>query len=246
MDRVPKVADNCLTYNENRHTIVKQCSILREINCPYIVRAKDFIRKYDWKTKVVKLCFTYEPGVGTIQELMDNAGKRNTTLSELTVKSILFQILLATEHLHERGFCHCNICPKNILLMSDASLMPGIVKLNELSQVQDCTTRGKKTLDIEKINREYSSPRLGKDMCDYKHCDMYSIGKIAERFISISRQDSQASESEMKDLKDKLLTNITAHDALLHPYFNMRPFPVTNILGTLSKEDRDMLSRSTG
>ncbi|OHS97027.1 putative cyclin-dependent kinase 8 [Tritrichomonas foetus] len=115
--------DRCITPS-----IFRELVLLSEINYPHIIHtsSKDIFCDFDNKL----LSFAYDYGAIDVRKMIQHYAKENRPIQPVICKSILFQLLLALDHLHKRNITHCDITPSNLLLMSpNIQTMPGIIKL---------------------------------------------------------------------------------------------------------------------
>lgn len=108
-------------------SIFRELVLLSEINYPHIIHisSKDIFCDFDNKL----LSFAYTYGAIDVRKMIQYYGKEKKVIDPVISKSILFQLLLALDHLHKRSVAHCDITPSNLLLMSPDNSIPGIIKL---------------------------------------------------------------------------------------------------------------------
>ncbi|KAH0794561.1 cyclin-dependent kinase E-1-like [Histomonas meleagridis] len=164
-------------------SIFRELVFLSEINYPHIIHpfSKDIFLDKNRKT----LSFVYEYGAINVQRVIEYYSNRsNVRMSPVVAKSILFQLLLALDYLHQRSITHCDITPSNILLMSPNSEdMPGIVKLIDfgLSRIID---NSKEQRNFGVVTVWYRAPELllGDPYYDQK-IDIWAAGCIFAELI---------------------------------------------------------------
>lgn len=108
-------------------SIFRELVLLSEINYPHIIHitSKDIFCEFENKT----LSFAYTYGAIDVRKMIQFYYKEKKKMDPVVSKSILFQLLLALDHLHKRSIAHCDLTPSNLLLMSPDSSIPGIIKL---------------------------------------------------------------------------------------------------------------------
>ncbi|EAY07049.1 CMGC family protein kinase [Trichomonas vaginalis G3] len=107
--------------------VLRELTLLSEINFPHIIHTSIKDVFYDSDNHV--LAFVYDYGAFDVRKLIRFYLSRKQIVSEMVTKSILFQLLLALDHIHQRGIIHCDITPPNLIIMPENSKIPGIVKL---------------------------------------------------------------------------------------------------------------------
>lgn len=107
--------------------VLRELMLLSEINFPHIIHTSTKDVFYDPETRIFS--FVYDYGAFDVRKLIRYYAKKRQTVSEIVTKSILFQLLLGLEHIHERGIIHCDVTPPNLIIMPQNSKLPGILKL---------------------------------------------------------------------------------------------------------------------
>jgi cyclin-dependent kinase 8/11 len=114
--------------------IFRELTILSEIDYPHIVRVPQTNIFRDRTTGGIS--FVYEYGAFDVRKMIH---LQKSFIKPVIAKSILFQLLLALDHLHRRKIAHCDVTPSNLLIMPLNSSVPGVLKLIDfgLSRVID-------------------------------------------------------------------------------------------------------------
>ncbi|EAX95636.1 CMGC family protein kinase [Trichomonas vaginalis G3] len=126
--------------------------------------------------------FNYEFGAIDVYKLQTKYLNRSP--SEIVAKSILFQLLLALNHLHSHGIIHCDLTPSNLIIMPKAYERPGILKLIDfgLSRTAEWKNQEENTFVV---TIWYRSPEL---LLDDKHyttaVDMWAAGCIFAELLT--------------------------------------------------------------
>ena len=282
--------------------VLRELMLLSEINFPHIIHTSTKDVFYDPETHVFS--FVYDYGAFDVRKLIRYYAKKRQTLSENVTKSILFQLLLALDHIHQRGIIHCDVTPPNLIIMPHNSKMPGILKLIDFglaraidSQNQDKftgvvtvwyrapelllgDTRYDAAIDVWSAGCIFAELLLGSVLFQAETQQLEQnptafnrnqLNKILEvmgplredvdiarpqfcthlmdyrnspkpRPRTSLRQMFQNIPPLAYDLLEKMLilnpmNRITAHDALRHEYFNVRPIPAMNIARMIPPDD---------
>ena len=156
-------------YNKRRHKDYnKEYEILKEIDCPSIVKVFGCSEDRNNFYMEMEYCLI------TLFEIC-NRNQQNK-FYEKVIKYISTQILLGLKALHNKGYIHCNLKPKNILV-------------DELGKIKICDFRkvlNEKEMTIEEIRKNksvitpcYTAPEIMSQngMYSFKS-DLYSLGCI--------------------------------------------------------------------
>lgn len=106
-------------------------------------------------------------------DFMCNGSLKDKKITDPNMKSkIIYQTLLAIDHLHSQGLIHCDIKPSSILLNRDFD-----VCLSGFSHIHDNEFIDKKTIKVDLF--PYLAPEIicGSDKCSF-HADLYSLGVL--------------------------------------------------------------------
>jgi len=107
--------------------VLRELVFINEINHTNIVHISTKDVYVDTEEKI--LSFVYEYGACDIRKIVRFYGKKRMNMSHLLVKSVLFQLLLALDHLHKRSIVHCDVTPTNLIVMPHNSPSQGVLKL---------------------------------------------------------------------------------------------------------------------
>lgn len=118
---------------------LRELAFLSEVNHPHIIHplTSDIICNVAERS----ISFAYEYAICDVSKLIRLYAKKQMPIEPVVVKSIMFQLLLALEHIHSRSIAHCDLTPSNLVLMPKSSPTPGTMKLIDfgLSRVMDDT-----------------------------------------------------------------------------------------------------------
>ena len=214
-------------------TALREIAILKKINHPNIVRIQDIALS----DKKIELCLEYCPF--DLRKYVD-AFRDNTKIYNLkTIKTIMYQILKATDHLHSKKILHRDLKPQNILIC-DQTLITKIADFG-LSRVYSIPIR---PYTKEVLTLWYRAPELMLGLNQYScGLDMWSVGCIfAELFL---KKPLFTGDSEVDQLFRIFQVLGTPTDATLPGYksfpdFN-KDFPVWTGTG-LSKHIADKMA----
>jgi serine/threonine protein kinase len=157
-------------------TALREISILKTLNHPNIVGIQDLTLS----EKKIELCLEYCPL--DLRKFMDQYKNNPKVYNLITIKTIIYQILRATDHLHSRKILHRDLKPQNILIC-DQTLITKIADFG-LSRVYTIPIR---PYTKEVLTMWYRAPELMLGLNQYSiGLDMWSVGCIfAELFIKI-------------------------------------------------------------
>jgi len=157
-------------------TALREISILKAINHPNIVRIQDLTLS----EKKIELCLEYCPL--DLRKYMDQNKNNPRVYTTNTIKTIMYQIIRATDHLHSRKILHRDLKPQNILI-SDETLVTKIADFG-LSRVYSIPIR---PYTKEVLTMWYRAPELMLGLNQYSiGLDMWSVGCIfAELLIKM-------------------------------------------------------------
>ena len=200
-------------------SIFRELVLLSEINYPHIIHvsSKDIYSDYESKN----LSFAYDFGSIDVRKMIQYYAKQNKTIDFRIAKSILFQLLLALDHLHKRSIAHCDITPSNLLLMDPNYSIPGIVKLIDFGLSRVIENSGI-TKNYGVVTVWYRAPELlfGDTNYDTK-IDIWSAGCIFAELLTGSALFATSRSQE----EDPLIFNQVQVDAVI------------NVLGRINEND---------
>jgi serine/threonine protein kinase len=149
-------------------TALREISILKSLNHPNVVRIIDLTLS----EKKIELCLEYCPL--DLRKFMDQHKSNPKFYNLNTIKTILYQILRATDHLHSRKILHRDLKPQNILIC-DQTLITKIADFG-LSRVYSIPIR---PYTKEVLTMWYRAPELMLGLNQYSiGLDMWSVGCI--------------------------------------------------------------------
>lgn len=108
-----------------------------------------------------------------VLDFMSNGSLKDKTIADPNLRSkIIYQILVALDHLHSHGLVHCDIKPSSILLNRDYD-----VCLSGFAHLQEFVFIDKKTIKVDLF--PFLAPEIicSSDKCSF-HADLYSLGVL--------------------------------------------------------------------
>ncbi|MCQ2816276.1 MAG: CDC2/CDK family serine/threonine-protein kinase [archaeon] len=143
--------------------MIREISLLRELDHPNIVNLIDIIHTSEKLTMVFEYCDS------DLRKEMD----KSTKLTPILIKKYLYQLLKGTEYLHKYNIMHRDLKPQNLLINDK-----GILKICDfgLARADTIPVRG---YSNEVVTLYYRSPDvlLGNKLYDCS-VDIWSIGCI--------------------------------------------------------------------
>jgi serine/threonine protein kinase len=154
-------------------TALREIAILKKLKHPNIVRIQDLAIS----DKKIELCLEFCPF--DLRKYMDHYKDNSKIYNLVTIKSIMFQILKAVDHLHSRKILHRDLKPQNILIC-DQTLITKIADFG-LSRVYAIPIR---PYTKEVLTLWYRAPELMLGLNQYSTgLDMWSVGCIFAELI---------------------------------------------------------------
>jgi cyclin-dependent kinase 2 len=145
-------------------TAIREISLLKELQHPNVVKLKDILFEDN------KLYLIFEYLEFDLKKYMD---KNKATLTDATVKSLLYQILCAIAHCHSHRIIHRDLKPQNLLLDRN-----GIIKLADFGLAR-AFGLPIHTLTHEVVTLWYRAPEVLLGQKEYSlPVDIWSIGCI--------------------------------------------------------------------
>ena len=224
---------NLTNSNDEKLQLLKEISILKELDHPNIIRMYEFFEDVSRLYLVMEYC--------SGGELFTEILKRQS-FSEKEAAKIFHQLLSAISYLHSEGIIHGDINPENILLEDKNEYLN--VKLADFG-----SSIIKSEICIGRVNISkpyYAAPETYEGI-NNEESDLWSCGVILyillcghppfdgendEQIIALAKRARVKMDGiiwnkispEVKDLINHLLcfasNRIDASDALKHPWFN--------------------------
>lgn len=213
--------------------IYDEVAILASLNHPHIVPLIDFFDEKDCYFLVMELM--------SGGDLFDRIGKKKS-YSEADARDLIVKMLKAVGYCHAAKIAHCDMKPKNLLLMSEDN--DSYIKLADFGFAARC--HDPKSLTKQCGTPFFVSPEILMRKPYDQQSDMWSVGCIVFLLLSgnlpfmgrsqkelfrkivAGKYEFQADDwddisEEAKDLVKKLLVldpdhRVTAMDALRHPW----------------------------
>jgi cyclin-dependent kinase 8/11 len=191
--------------------IFRELAFLSEIDYPHIVRLPMSNIFLDHANCTVSMVYDY--GAVDVRKVvhLSSSSRKPASLKPVIAKSILFQLLLALDHLHKRDIAHCDVTPSNLLIMPPDNPLSGVVKLIDfgLSRV----------IDRESAERQYGvvtvwyrAPELLIGDTGYtEKIDVWSAGCIFAELLNGSvlfRSQTKEIENDSRKFNRQQLTQI--------------------------------------
>ncbi|MCD7461813.1 hypothetical protein HAX54_047167 [Datura stramonium] len=103
-------------------SLQQEAQILKTLKgCPYVVQFFEAnVSIDDGNIPIYNLFLEYACG-GSLHDLIINSKKRMIKMSELEVRFYAYQLLKGIQHVHKKGWVHCDIKPANILVFDNAN-----------------------------------------------------------------------------------------------------------------------------
>ena len=199
-------------------TALREIAILKKIRHPNIVG----IQEIGLSDRKIELCLEFCPY--DLRKYIDLFRENTKVYHMATIKTIMYQVLKATDHLHSKKILHRDLKPQNILIC-DKTLITKIADFG-LSRVYSIPIR---PYTKEVLTLWYRAPELMLGLNQYScGLDMWSVGCIfAELFL---KKPLFTGDSEVDQLFKVFQVLGTPTDVTLPGYrsfpdFN-RDFPV--------------------
>lgn len=218
-------ADDAAIYDE--------VAILASLNHPHIVPLIDFFDEKD--------CYFIVMELMSGGDLFDRIGKKKT-YSEADARDLIVKMLKAVAYCHQRHIAHCDMKPKNLLLMSDDN--DSFIKLADFGFA--ARVHESKSLTKQCGTPFFVSPEILMRKPYDQQSDMWSVGcivflllsgnlpfmgrsqkelfrKIVAGKFTFDEEDWEGVSDHAKDLVSKLLVldpdnRITAAEAIRHDW----------------------------
>lgn len=190
--------------------VIREICLLSEPEYPHIIHAQK-VSLEERPNMQYFLNFNYDYGTIDVYKLgnhLSNSSRNNNKLRPLLAKSILFQLLLALNHLHSRGIIHCDITPSNLIIMPPTYERPGILKLIDfgLSRTAEWKDQSKSTIVV---TIWYRSPELLMDDKKYTtSIDIWAAGCIFAELLTGKVLFHSDSKNQTNEFNDKQMTSI--------------------------------------
>ena len=232
-----KVAIKCVLRKDlppaDDAAIYDEVAILASLNHPHIVPIIDFFDEKD--------CYFIVMELMSGGDLFDRIGKKKS-YSEADARDLVVKMLKAVAFCHKRKIAHCDMKPKNLLLMSDDN--DSFIKLADFGFA--ARVHKPKSLTKQCGTPFFVAPEILTRKPYDQQSDMWSVGCIVFLLLSgnlpfmgrsqkelfrkivagryvFKEEDWAGVSDDAKDLVSKMLVldpdeRITAEQALRHPY----------------------------
>ena len=102
-------------------TSIREISLLRELNSPYIVKYLNFLhfRLLDVVIEQKKLYLIFEFLNKDLKDYIEELKEKKKTMEPLLIKKLMFQLISGIAKIHEKRIVHRDLKPANILLDKD-------------------------------------------------------------------------------------------------------------------------------
>jgi serine/threonine protein kinase len=217
-------------------TVLREISILKSSNHPNVVK----IENIAIGNKTIEICLEYFPL--DLRKFIEKYKNNDIIYNINTVRSIIYQIIRATNYLHSRKILHRDLKPQNILFC-DQTLLTKIADFG-LSRVYSIPIR---SYTQKVLTMYYRAPELLMGLDQYSiGVDIWSIGCVmAELLIKFPLF---IGESEIDQLK-KIFEVLGSPDENIFPgckfpefKFDATPIGVENFVKKRLKIDMDTVS----
>ena len=173
---------NKWTEDKLPSAVLRELVLISEINYPHIIHTSKKDIFFDSNEK--SLSFIYQYGACDIRKIIKYYAKKRTQPSLIVTKSVLFQLLLALDHLHKRSIVHCDVTPTNLIIMPPDNKIPGILKLIDfgLSRTIEFPSQSH---SIGVVTVWYRAPEILLGDTNYDTAvDLWSVGCIFAELIT--------------------------------------------------------------
>ena len=117
----------------------------------------------------------------TLKQYLDSRG----TITWKSAVFIIYQILQALEHAHERGIIHRDIKPHNIMILPDGTIKVTDFGIARLTKKSNTDSTIQKTLTKEAIGSvHYIAPEQAKGSAIDARADIYSVGVVLYEMLT--------------------------------------------------------------
>lgn len=170
-------------------SVFRELVLLSEVDYPHIIHISEKDIVFDPSTHVIS--FAYEYAAVDIRKLVNYYARKKTSsgifpLQPIVAKSIIFQLLLALEYLHNRSIVHCDVTPSNLLLMfPKGGDVPGCIKLIDFGLSRVIIDQMTPERNHGVVTVWYRAPELllGDTMYDSK-VDIWAAGCIFAELLT--------------------------------------------------------------
>ncbi|XP_065184524.1 serine/threonine-protein kinase D2-like isoform X2 [Sycon ciliatum] len=167
-----KVIDKLRFPSKQESALKNEVAILHSLNHPGVVNLE---RMFETPDRVFVVMEKMEGDM--LEMILSSNGGR---LSERTTRFLVFQILIALQHLHSKNIVHCDLKPENVLLKGDMS-MPQI-KLCDFGFARIIGEKGFRKSVVG--TPAYLAPEVLSSKGYNRSLDMWSVGVIT--YVSLS------------------------------------------------------------
>lgn len=160
-----------------RETLKKEYETTSQLDYRFIRKALGYEQLPDLGECIV---FEYIDGKSLAEHV------RVGTLNEKQIKSVLIDLCDALNYMHQRGICHCDLKPENIMVTANECR----VKIIDIGLPE---TDYKTDHELLIKENEFIAPELFKGEEADPRSDIYSVGKIIEFIIERNMLDQYSS-----------------------------------------------------
>ena len=192
-------------------TAIREISLLKELQHPNVVKLKDILFEDN------KLYLIFEYLEYDLKKYMD---KNKASMTDATVKSLLYQILCSIAHCHSHRIIHRDLKPQNLLLDRN-----GIIKLADFGLAR-AFGLPIHTLTHEVVTLWYRAPEVLLGQKEYSlPVDIWSIGCIFAEMAQ--RKPLFTGDSEIDQIFKIFQLLGTPDESVWHGVTQLRDFKPT-------------------
>lgn len=112
--------------------------------------------------------------------------KRKEPFTEHQIRSVFYQLLLATRHMHAMRYMHRDIKPENVLVKGHSLSGDIRIKLADLGLAKFCETSNSRPQTTYVSTRWYRSPEILLRLANYSYpSDMWAIGAVMAELVCL-------------------------------------------------------------
>ena len=206
---------------------IREICLLSEPQYPHIIHPQK-VYFTDKQKDDQKLIFTYEYGAIDVCKLRQHYSReRKGPLDIVIAKSILFQLLLALNHLHQHGINHCDVTPSNLIIMPLQYERPGILKLIDFGLSRTMEWRGQERSSIV-VTVWYRSPELLLGYKQYTSAiDIWAAGCIFAELLTgkvLFSTETQKTQNVNDFCKLQMMAILKVMGSINDPFYTNQVF----------------------